>query len=354
MPDFQRGWVSDDDHIRSLLASVSLSYPIGAVMTLTSGNPDVNFKARLLEGVEAATAVAPDVLLLDGQQRLTSLFQALRSQAPVQTRDRRGKELRRHYYASIGGCIEASSDREEDGIVSIPEDRIVRSDFGRKIDLDLSTRENEITAEMFPLDIILDRSDTTDWMLEYLQSHPVNRWKAFDTEVISPFVQYQVPTIALAESTPKEAVCQVFEKVNTGGVTLTVFELLTATYAADNFELRKDWDARHARLEEHDGLLAGLDATGFLQIVSLLATYDRRRSRLASEPEDDHAPAVSCKRRDICGCRWTNTGSGPTWLKSGCAGRSRSCTHMASSAIEIFHTRHSSCLWQRSSAAWSS
>ena len=48
-----------------------------------------------------------------------------------------------------------------------------------------------------------------------------------------------MPTINLDKSTPKEAVCQVFEKVNTGGVTLTVFELLTATYAVDDFELRK-------------------------------------------------------------------------------------------------------------------
>jgi hypothetical protein len=35
--------------------------------------------------------------------------------------------------------------------------------------------------------------------------------------------------IVLLRDTPKEAVCQVFEKVNTGGVSLTVFELVTAT-----------------------------------------------------------------------------------------------------------------------------
>ena len=32
LPDFQRGWVRDDDHLRSLIASISLSYPIGSVM----------------------------------------------------------------------------------------------------------------------------------------------------------------------------------------------------------------------------------------------------------------------------------------------------------------------------------
>jgi uncharacterized protein with ParB-like and HNH nuclease domain len=38
LPDFQRGWVWDDEHIRSLLASVSMSYPIGAVMMLQKGS----------------------------------------------------------------------------------------------------------------------------------------------------------------------------------------------------------------------------------------------------------------------------------------------------------------------------
>ena len=111
-------------------------------------------------------------------------------------------------------------------------------------------------------------------------------------------MQYHVPTIDLVKSTPKEAVCQVFEKVNTGGVTLTVFELLTATYAVDDFELRKDWDERHERLAQHK-LLAKVDATTFLQIVTLLATHNRRHSHLQAHPEDDRVPAVSCKRRDM-------------------------------------------------------
>ncbi len=304
LPDFQRGWVWDDDHIRSLLASISLSYPIGAVMTLVAGNPGVNFKARLLEGVKLNPRPEPETLLLDGQQRLTSLFQALKSRDPVRTRSSRGKKLLRHYYASIEACIDPSADREEKGIVGIPADRIIRSDFGRKVDLDLTTREHEIAAQMFPLDIVFHAGDTMVWQQAYLGSgrgdmaERLAKWMRFHEEVVLPFQQYDVPTIQLAKPTPKEAVCQVFEKVNTGGVTLTVFELLTATYAADNFELRKDWEARQQRLSQFE-LLKKVDATAFLQIVTLLATYNRRQSHLGAHPEDDKAPAISCKRREV-------------------------------------------------------
>ncbi|WP_291432626.1 DUF262 domain-containing protein, partial [Deinococcus sp.] len=79
LPDFQRGWVWNDDHIRSLLASISLSFPVGAVMTLATGNPDVRFKTRPLEGAEPPLNARPEFLLLDGQQRMTSLFQAIAS-----------------------------------------------------------------------------------------------------------------------------------------------------------------------------------------------------------------------------------------------------------------------------------
>ena len=34
LPDFQRSWVWDEERIKSLIASVSRGFPIGALMTL--------------------------------------------------------------------------------------------------------------------------------------------------------------------------------------------------------------------------------------------------------------------------------------------------------------------------------
>lgn len=302
LPDFQRGWVWDDNHIRSLLASISLSYPIGALMTLKTGNPDVRFAPRPLEGVTCHN-VEPDLLLLDGQQRMTSLFLALKSKDPVPTRDSQKNKVNRHYYIDINKSIDPDIDRE-DAIFGVPEDRIIRTDFGKTIKLDLSNRSNEIANNMFPLDIVLDQNELLDWQMEFVHrgigagDDPFVKWKRFSAEIIQSFSTYQIPVIELAKSTQKEAVCQVFEKVNTGGVTLTVFELLTATYAVDDFNLRQDWNRRSQEFGQQR-FLSEIGQTDFLQIVTLLSTYDRRRKHIAEKSTKEKAPGVSCKRRDV-------------------------------------------------------
>jgi uncharacterized protein with ParB-like and HNH nuclease domain len=106
LPDFQRDWVWDDERIRSLLASVSVAFPIGAVMLLETGGQNVRFKPRPLAGThERLCQVAPETLILDGQQRLTSLYQALMSQQSVETRDAKGKPIRRWYYLDMTSAI---------------------------------------------------------------------------------------------------------------------------------------------------------------------------------------------------------------------------------------------------------
>ena len=77
LPDFQRGWVWDDERIKSLLVSISRQFPVGAIMTLAADG-DVKFQERPIEGVTLKGNERHERYLLDGQQRLTSLFQTLR------------------------------------------------------------------------------------------------------------------------------------------------------------------------------------------------------------------------------------------------------------------------------------
>ena len=100
--------------------------------------------------------------------------------------------------------------------------------------------------------------------------------------------------IELKKETPKEAVCLVFERVNTNGVALTVFELLTASFAADDFQLRDDWDAREVRLKQHHPVLRNLQSDDFLQAISLLVTQARAAPRsTAARPPTRHPVSVA-------------------------------------------------------------
>lgn len=286
LPDFQRGWVWDDDRIRSLLASVAVSFPIGAVMLLETGGEGVRFKPRAVEGAPVSAEKQPETLILDGQQRFTSLYQALMLQQPVKTTTVQKKKIERYYYFDMRQMTNGRID-EEDSIYSVPADRVVRSNFGRTIDLDLSTSEKEFENHLFPANLIYSEKEWRKGYQRYwkYKTEYMDLYDEFEEQVIERFKQYQLPVIELKKNTPKEAVCLVFEKVNTGGVSLTVFELLTATFAADNFQLRDDWRDRERRLKQQNAL-AKLQSDDFLQAISLLVTQAGDQG-------------ISCKRRDL-------------------------------------------------------
>jgi hypothetical protein len=317
LPDFQRSWVWDEDRIRSLIASISRAFPVGALMTLETGG-DVNFKPRPIEGApEAARAVEPAELLLDGQQRMTSLYQVTLRGQVVKTITPKKQPVERWFYIDIRKALDPSFDREE-AILSIPADKVIRSDFNRTIDKDYSTTEREFENLVFPLSRIFDGMA---WQMEFVTWANANNrmqelWptiQQFYTEVMANFTGYQVPVIALDRATTKEAVCTVFEKVNTGGKPLDAFELVTAIFAADGHELRKDWygegrdnKGRHGRFvnaqrlaDAEKGILANVANTDFLHVISLFHTRDLRRAAEAAGKEGKDLPQVTGKREAL-------------------------------------------------------
>lgn len=305
LPDFQRGWVWDDDHIRDLLVSIARSFPVGAVMLLETGGT-VKFQTRPIEGLEATPAkdVAPEKLILDGQQRLTTLTQALALTTPVQTRTSKGKKIQRHYYFNVRLAVEAPHELDT-AIIAVDEKRQFRSNFGRDIELDLSTRELECKQLYFPCDQVMN-SDQWEESLHSVAPAQFPLYMKFRSQILKSFRDYHLPVIQLQKETSKEAVCLVFEKVNTGGVQLSVFELITASYAAEGYNLRDDWfgsdlrnvASRQKRLAQ-DSLLSGVEATEFLQAITLVYTRQRKHSDIAAGKAGKAVRPVSAKRADV-------------------------------------------------------
>ena len=294
MPDFQRGWVWGDVAIQELIASITRAYPIGALMLLETGGEGANFLPRLFEGIDLEPQPFPEMLVLDGQQRLTSLFWALISRTPVETRTEKLEGVKRFYYLDMSACLDPDRDRF-DAVVSVPETREITSSFGRTVELDLRTQEKEYANGMFPLNFSFDSASYNKWRegyIAYFNSHAekIKFLCQFETEILVNIKEYRLPVVELKRDPAKEAVCQVFEKVNTGGISLKVFEIVTATFAADGFRLREDWAIRQERLHEFQEVLRGVEGSEFLQAVTLVSRYRRSRT---------HDGAVSVRRRDV-------------------------------------------------------
>lgn len=327
LPEFQRGWVWKNEQIKELIASVIRQYPIGAVMLLEAGG-EVRFQTRPVEGLTFnGSTPEPELLILDGQQRLTSMFQATLMGTAAKTENERKQKVERWYYVNMRQLL-ANPDLLEEAVVDVPANQI-RPEIAGRPGLDLSTPELQYKLQLFPLSRIYEASGWQTGYVKYWKdtdsfSEAFDVYTAFQDNVIAPFCEYQLPVITLAKSSRREAVCQVFEKVNTGGVKLNAFELVTASYAADGFDLRADWYGRKARdginaLEgRYQRFLAGREKgkaegvqrlgrilkavreTDFLQCVALLSTRSNRlRDQQESDISADKWTGISCKRATI-------------------------------------------------------
>lgn len=298
LPDFQRGWVWDQDRIIDLLASISEGFPVGALMTLDATG-EVSFAVRSVEGAPPPIK-GLEAYLLDGQQRMTSLYQSTFSTAPVSTETAKKRRVKVHFYVNIRASLDPTVARAN-AIIAVPEDRIVRENFDRDVKLDLSSEELEFDALHFPIDRMFNENKWQIAAAQWMAKDPVGRQEKWDlinrfaNDVISNFVSYQVPVIKLGKDTTRAAVCLVFEKVNTGGKPLDAFELVTAMYAKDEFRLRDDWTARKERLTGKR-VLKKIEPVEFLQVISLLYTKELRNKAVA---DDKEPPAISATRNSL-------------------------------------------------------
>lgn len=297
LPDFQRGYKWDEERIRQILVTVLRGHPMGVVMLLETGNDQVRFKPRPVEGTNPAGR-EPGYLLLDGQQRLTSLTQALTGNGVVHTKDARGKLLDRRFFINIADAL-ADPERVEEAVIAVPADGKVKANFDRDVVLDLSTTEAQYENGYFPLNLLY-KSEGTRWLMK----HPDND---LALEFLDTYVQrasqYQIPAIELDKETDKAAVATVFEKVNIGGLPLNVFELLTAVFAGDgsyyaetgqDFRLNDDWLETKKLWQDHP-VLNAVENTDFLQATTTLASLKKQQAAAGS----GRKVAVTAKREDV-------------------------------------------------------
>lgn len=274
LPDFQREYIWDTDRIRTLITSVLRGYPVGSFLALDTRNSPVRFRPRPLAGLECR-GVEPGLLLLDGQQRLTSLYHAFKGDGVIPTVDYLGTPITRRFFVDVRGAV-ASDPMPVESVFAVDEEGAVRSHFGPELDGGITSREDMLRHGVIPVSMLLWKqgNDLLIDMAAGIDDEGMRTAvKRFQNEVLRWLPAYDVPVIRVDRDTSQVGVGQIFAHANSAGVQMDVFELLTALFANQDpdFRLAEHWAQVESRLREYPSL-NGVGRIEYLRALALLLT----------------------------------------------------------------------------------
>jgi hypothetical protein len=242
IPQFQRDFVWDMKKSASLIDSIVKGYPIG---TLILWKTRERFRmVRRIGGVELPEPDEGDFVdfVLDGQQRLTSLFASLK-----------GVKVERE-----GGRIDDYAEMYVD---------LGANEGDQVVITDISERE---PRELIRIKELLYGGLTL--LAKYPRKHHENL-----QEYKRRIESYNFSVIQIREA-PINAATEIFTRINVGGKPLSLFEIMVAK----TFEPNRDFDLS----EKFDGLIDDLESVDYetvsdasvLQTVSLILSGECKRS----------------------------------------------------------------------------
>ncbi|MCG7229004.1 DUF262 domain-containing protein [Corynebacterium minutissimum] len=273
LPDFQRAYSWDEDRIRSLIVTVLRGYPLGAFLALDTRNETMRFRPRALAGAPD-TGVNPGLLLLDGQQRLTSLYHCFRGDGFVDTTDFRSKKVSRKFYVDLRTAT-SEDIMPDEAVFAVNQHGELQSHFAPEIEGSLANREAAIDACCIPVSALLSEEGTSMLFELAAADNGVNRdvVAAFNNRILRPLSGYDVPMIRLSRETAQAGIGSIFAQVNSAGLQMDVFDLLTAVFASEDpdFHLAEHWGDVEKQLRAFPAL-DGIGRNEFLSAVSLLVS----------------------------------------------------------------------------------
>ena len=257
IPKFQRDFVWTIDKTAKLLDSILKGYPIGTFILWQTD-------ARINDIKNVGNLDIPDTpdgvkvqYVLDGQQRITSLFAAY-----------------------LGAHIQ-----------KVGEKKI--ADYGDivvNLDVDINENDEQIITEDPRSDKYLSLYDVLNF--SYIKSKELSA-RFTDEELnkindySTAFKTYEFSTIVLRKEDIDSAI-EVFTRINTGGQTLTLFEIMSAkTYDEQKkFDMQVKWDEFIKDLKEIK--YEGISSSVVLSLLALLLSRTKeckRKTILALEKQ---------------------------------------------------------------------
>ncbi len=250
IPQFQRDFVWKVEKSAELLDSIIKGYPIGTFIFWKT--KERLRSVRNIGNLELPTPPAGDYVefILDGQQRITSLFAALKG-VSITNRDGRIDDFSRI-------CVDLEAD---------PDEKIITAET-----------DGKNPDQLIPLTTLLDGklTDLTKYPDQYHDKLDLYK------ETICSY-NYSVIQVGGIEI---DVATEIFTRINEGGKPLTVFEIMVAK----TYDHEKDFDLA----EKFDELIDELEEAGYetispspiLQLVSMILVRDCRRSTILKLPKE--------------------------------------------------------------------
>lgn len=267
LPDFQRDFVWEPRETEELIESICQNFPAGSLLRIKNAT-NFYFAPREFAAAPPLNGHTPSYLILDGQQRLTSLYQAL-------------YDAGSHRYFMDLGALAGGADLED--CVFYLKKKDAKKRFG-----DLKRQAESLT---FPLGGLLGAAGGfEEWLDRILELRPEaeaeaknlkQRLREAQRASLRNIEDYEFPMVTLGESTTSSAVCTIFETLNRTGVKLSVFDLLAARFWPGELRLRDLWEDAQAKWP----IIADFEVDPYyiLQAVAIFASR----------------AAPSCKRKDV-------------------------------------------------------
>ena len=267
LPDFQRDFVWDPRSTEELIESISQNYPAGSLLRIKN-SAGFYFAPREFTGSPALNGHAPSYLILDGQQRLTSLYQAFYGTG------------NHRYFINLSGLIDGQD--LEDCVFYLRKNQ-AKERLGK-----IAQQAESLT---FPFENLFGGDlDFDEWLDQILELRPESgddaktlkkQLREAKKNWLDPVTDYEFPVVTLSEDTSAAAVCTIFETLNRTGIKLSVFDLLTARFWSNDVRLRDLWQ----QAQEDYPIISDFEVDPYY-ILQAIAIYT--------------APsAPSCKRSDV-------------------------------------------------------
>lgn len=248
LPDLQRPFVWQNIKVRDLLDSMLRGYPIGYLM-LWDAPDDINREKQI--GVEQHTIKAPKQLIIDGQQRLTSLYAVMYGKEVLDSRFQKKtvsiafNPLKREFEVTSAAHRKSAEWISDVSVVFKNTSGSYRfignfidklSEYREQIDNPLSSEEKDQIAD--------------------------------NIQVLLSLKDYTVPTLIISNKTDEEAVADIFVRVNSKGKSLNENDFILTLISVHDESVRR-------KIEKFcsDALIPVKSGTSYNQLFSPKASH---------------------------------------------------------------------------------